>query len=267
MEGRARLLLLLLFLAAPLAFGRAPAWAATATPPPSPTPDAEGRIIYEVQQGDTPLGIAARFDIDLQTLYEYNDLDDESIIRIGQRLVVGVAEEMLTLTPPPPPGIPEGVTVREDNAFIYRVEAGDTLGAIAFRYELSVQELLDLNDGLTADTLLQIGQEIIVGRRQQPASVGSSADLPSPATPTVVTTPPPSPTSLPTPTATFLPPPTAFAGEEGTAAPAVAEAPASATPESATPERSTGEAVLVLIGAVALLGVSGLAFILFARRA
>jgi LysM repeat protein len=57
-------------------------------------------------------------------------------------------------TPTPTPG-PE----------VHVVEPGDTLSAIADAYGLSVADLLSANPGLSEETPLQIGQEIIIPRR------------------------------------------------------------------------------------------------------
>lgn len=45
---------------------------------------------------------------------------------------------------------------------VYTVKEGDVLGSIANRYALSLEELYELNPGITEDTLLQIGQIINV---------------------------------------------------------------------------------------------------------
>ncbi|WNS75485.1 M23 family metallopeptidase [Bacillus sp. DTU_2020_1000418_1_SI_GHA_SEK_038] len=44
----------------------------------------------------------------------------------------------------------------------YKVKEGDVLGGIAHAHNLKVKQLLDLNAGLTEDSLLQIGQELNV---------------------------------------------------------------------------------------------------------
>ncbi len=76
-------------------------------------------------------------------------------------------------TPQPAPTLSPGGT--------YTIQAGDTLFAIALRYNLTLDQLLALNPGLTRDTILQVGQVINVG-----------------GTPSVTT---PQPTAQPSPTA------------------------------------------------------------------
>lgn len=44
----------------------------------------------------------------------------------------------------------------------YEVKEGDVLGSIANEHDLTTAELLDLNEGLTEETVLQIGQELKV---------------------------------------------------------------------------------------------------------
>ncbi|HLR61228.1 MAG TPA: M23 family metallopeptidase [Lentibacillus sp.] len=45
---------------------------------------------------------------------------------------------------------------------VHKVSEGEVLGDIADKYDLSVEEVLDLNDGLNKDSVLQIGQKINV---------------------------------------------------------------------------------------------------------
>jgi LysM repeat protein len=48
---------------------------------------------------------------------------------------------------------------------VHVVEPGDTLSGIASAYGFGLDEILAVNPGLTADTPLQIGQEIVIPRR------------------------------------------------------------------------------------------------------
>jgi LysM repeat protein len=67
------------------------------TPTPRPTPTPMGSVTptptvaterYEVQEGDTLLGIALRLDVDLGVLLALNDLDDADRLYVGQQLLV-----------------------------------------------------------------------------------------------------------------------------------------------------------------------------------
>ena len=175
---------------------------ASPSPAPSPTAGADGTIVYEVQAGDTLSGIAIRFGVEMEDLLAYNDLTADSLITVGQPLILGYAESAGTPAPPEPI-VPEGVEVLEDGTLVYEVQEGDTLIGIAVQYDLTMEEVYALNDDLTEESILSIGQEIVVGQRRQPDSVGSSADVPQPTeTVTGVASPAPA-----TATATITPSP------------------------------------------------------------
>lgn len=167
------------------------AQAATDSPQPSatsfalPTAQADGRVIYEVVEGDTLSAIAFRFGISLEELYALNNLDESSLLGVGQPLVLGFAAGDAATESPLGP-LPSGVVLGEEGDLIYEVQEGDTLIAIAVQYQLSIEEILALNPAVDEDSLLQLGQAIVVGQRRQPEAVGGSTDFPSgTASPTV----------------------------------------------------------------------------------
>jgi LysM repeat protein len=57
---------------------------------PTPTPGPDGRIIYIVQQGDSLWRIAAVAGISVQELAVLNDIDTDTVLSPGSRLVLGV---------------------------------------------------------------------------------------------------------------------------------------------------------------------------------
>jgi LysM repeat protein len=169
------------------------------TPIASPTPRADGAIVYEAVAGDSFFGISERFDVDLATIYELNNLSDASILTIGQSLILGYSQGAQGLTLPEFPG----AVILEDGTAIYTVKEGDTPIGIAVKYGLDLPELYDLNDGFTSESILQIGQRLIVGHRPIPEEVGGSSDMPTlTASPTHTATPSktPVPESSPSPT-------------------------------------------------------------------
>lgn len=158
---------------------------ATAASSLLPTPLPDGRILYEVVEGDTLSAIAFRFGISLQELYSLNDLDEDSLLSVGQSIIIATDEQTPDGAPTP---LPAGVNVGEDGNLTYEVEAGDTLIGIAVQHDLTMEELLALNPTLTEQSLLQLGQQIVVDQQRQPESVGGSTDFPEgAATPTAET--------------------------------------------------------------------------------
>lgn len=60
---------------------------------PTATPDAEGVIYAIVQEGDSFWSIAARHGLTLDEIYELNDASEGDFVQVGQKLIVGYADE------------------------------------------------------------------------------------------------------------------------------------------------------------------------------
>jgi LysM repeat protein len=99
---------------------------------------------WVVRPGNTLSVLAKRFDIDIDKLRQWNELDDDDI-QVGQELV---------LEPSP--------DSEEHNGEIYRVARGDTLRRIAKSYNVTVEEMLEWNPGLNPDKIVE-GQKLRVG--------------------------------------------------------------------------------------------------------
>jgi LysM repeat protein len=97
---------------------------------------------------------------------------------------------VLPIASPTPPGL-----------LLYTVQEGDTLGAIALTYDVSVEDLMAAN-GLTDANVLHVGQTLVVpvAGLPTPTSGPTAETLPEPS-PTVVLLP----TPLPTPTSSGPP--------------------------------------------------------------
>jgi LysM repeat protein len=177
----------------------------TATPVTSPTAQPEGQIIYTVQEGDTLSLIANQFELSLNELYSYNSLTADSVIQVGQQLLLGFS--MLPDGSIPLEGFPSA-RVLPDSTIVHTVSAGDSFYAIAATYDLTLEQFYEVS-GLDETSILQIGQEVAVGEHPLPEEIGGSTDLPaemaSPtSTATTTTTPVPSATAGPAASATAL---------------------------------------------------------------
>lgn len=145
----------------------------------------EGRlrfiIIYEVQEGDTLLGIANSFNVSLEDLLKANDLKETSIIRIYDELVIPCSseEDLLDFNSSIMSSVPhdqifnlgeihQAIRIREtmtediplDKTILYRVQPGDNLYSLARYFNTTVRDIMALNN--LDDTLLSIGQEILL---------------------------------------------------------------------------------------------------------
>lgn len=95
-------------------------------------------ITYEVREGDTPSGIAAKFNISVNTLLWANDIRNANLIRVGDNLII----------------LPvSGVK--------YTVKKGDTLASIAKKYNGDKDEIINFND-LDDEAGIKIGDILII---------------------------------------------------------------------------------------------------------
>ena len=109
-------------------------------PQPEPSPGAIGALLtYKVQGGDTLWGISRRFRTTVDQLAELNRIANPNVIYTGQILEI-----------PDAPG-----------TIIYRVKSGDTLSAIANRFDTSVSDLAYTN-GIANPNLIYAGQVLVI---------------------------------------------------------------------------------------------------------
>jgi murein DD-endopeptidase MepM/ murein hydrolase activator NlpD len=104
--------------------------------------------VYVVQAGDTLFRIAQRFGTTPEAIAAANGLDDPSLIRVGQRLVIPTEHPDLV----PEPG-PETSSEPAPEGRIHPVQAGETLPALAFRYGTTAWTLAWANDMARWDLL------------------------------------------------------------------------------------------------------------------
>ncbi len=162
----------------------------TPTPLPSPTPPYE----HIVREGQTLWSIAKFHNLALDDLLYLNSLNEDALIAPGDELVVRLRPGQL----PPPTATPQ---------LAHIVQSGHTLLGIALRYDLTLEELLVLNN-LTENSLIRPGDELFV---RQPSTVGTATPTATPALLATSTLPPtatltPAPvTETATPTVTASP--------------------------------------------------------------
>ncbi len=117
---------------------------------------------YTVQKGDTLSAIATKYGVTVQQLLAWNHIQKASSLRAGQtiRIAAGDSAEVAAAanTEMAASSVPDNTA---ENAAAHIVRQGDTLGAIAAHYQVSVNDLLRWNR-LSKRSLLKIGQKIIV---------------------------------------------------------------------------------------------------------
>lgn len=121
----------------------------TVTPTETLTPTASAPFVYKVEENDTLFSIADKFDVDVLVLMALNNLTYESVIRVGDELLIPPP----SLELPTPTPLPEGVRGK----IRYIVTTGDTLEAIAARFFSTV-------DAIVKESKLKNPNEIFVGQ-------------------------------------------------------------------------------------------------------
>ena len=106
-------------------------------------------IEYVVESGDNLWSIAAKFDLSLESILWANNLNKNSIIKPGQKLVI-----------PPVSGI------------IYHVKSGDTLSEIAKTYKGKVEEIMAFNE-LSSIGNIFVGDILVIPNGIMPTTVST----------------------------------------------------------------------------------------------
>jgi LysM repeat protein len=145
-----------------------------ATPTPLPTdPPCE----YTVERNDTFYAIARKLKIEPQALIEANPRTNPNALQIGEKLQIpnckagtpaalttAAATAATTTNGTPAAGttaLPAGIQA------VYIIQSGDTLGKIAQRYGVTVQEIVRANGFANENVILNVNQKILIPARTQ----------------------------------------------------------------------------------------------------
>ncbi|MFC7406086.1 LysM peptidoglycan-binding domain-containing protein [Georgenia alba] len=143
---------------------------------PSATPASNGSstTAHTVAAGDTLSAIAARYDTSVDRLVRLNGLDSADVIHVGQRLRVSGDAGGASAAPAAPASTSAPTTADSGSGSTHTVRAGETVSAIAARYDTTVEEIIQAND-LGSDALIYVGQRLAVGGSGGQSSAGSSS--------------------------------------------------------------------------------------------
>jgi murein DD-endopeptidase MepM/ murein hydrolase activator NlpD len=143
-------------------------------------------IYYRVKSGDNLGSIARRYNTSVTELCRLNGIKSTSMLRVGQSLrcgigkttdnVASVATNDSTTTAQPAQAVAQKVAPKttktvttasnatasssnSSSSIYHRIQAGDTLGAIALKYGTTVSKLCELN-GISKTTVLKLGRSL-----------------------------------------------------------------------------------------------------------
>ncbi|MGQ9665942.1 MAG: LysM peptidoglycan-binding domain-containing protein [Anaerolineae bacterium] len=126
---------------------------------PSPTPaggtPAVARV-HVVQAGEALLLIAQRYGVDVEELMRVNNLSNPDWIYAGHELII--PQPAAAPTEGPSPAITPAPAA---TSFVHVVQLGENLAAIAYRYGVSVEDVVKVN-GLRSADWIYVGQHLII---------------------------------------------------------------------------------------------------------
>jgi LysM repeat protein len=122
---------------------------------------------HEVQRGESLALIAHQYDVDLHELMSLNGITNANLVYIGQRLVIPLSASTGVY------GTPAAAEELPADAGYYVVQRGDTLSQVAERHNITMSDLMRLND-LTEASLIHVGQRLRVTARVDPTPVAQS---------------------------------------------------------------------------------------------
>ncbi|MEL7645135.1 MAG: LysM peptidoglycan-binding domain-containing protein [Anaerolineaceae bacterium] len=145
-------------------------------------PDADGRIVHEVQSGQSFWAIAVAYQVTIKEILRWNNLPEGTTLQVGQLLVIPNPNAPGYQTPTPV-GYFTANAPGPDGKITHTVGAYQNLTLISQVYGVSIERILALN-GLTIDMPLQIGQVLLM----DPGNV-TPTPTPRPLTPLEMLTP------------------------------------------------------------------------------
>lgn len=119
------------------------------------------QVKYTVKKGDSLWKVAKMFDVSVNELAAFNNIDPKSSLKSGQSLQI------------PPAGLAEPRAISENivkattkatssvSGATYTVKSGDSLWTIAKKNNLSTKKLAEAN-GLASNASLKVGQKLVI---------------------------------------------------------------------------------------------------------
>lgn len=135
-----------------------------ATPTPLPTdPPCE----YTVERNDTFYAIARKLKITPQELIDANPRSNPNALQIGEKLHIPNCKSAGTPAPTVSGTLGAATALPAGIQAVYIIQPGDTLGKIAQRYGVTVQEIVRANGFANENVTLNVDQKLLIPNRSQ----------------------------------------------------------------------------------------------------
>ena len=122
----------------------------------SKQPKGRHRVNYTVQSGDTLWEIARRHKVGVPELAKWNGMAPKDSLRVGQSLAVWTKGSLAAS----PANVPAASNPNMVRKVRYAVRNGDSLYAIADRFNVSVNDIKSWNNSVASNRYLQPGQRL-----------------------------------------------------------------------------------------------------------
>ena len=113
---------------------------------------------YSVQAGDSLSAVAAKYNLSVSQIAEWNNINSSSGLFVGQKLKLN-GDTLTTEKSKTVSNAKQEKSKQDSQADIYIVKSGDTLASVAKKYHLQLSFLADLN-GLPRTASLQVRQRL-----------------------------------------------------------------------------------------------------------
>ena len=110
----------------------------------------KSEIYHIVKQGETLFSISRQYGVSIGEIRVWNSIDNLDILATGQRLII---KEPFNTTV-----TPANESTNKEYIYTYRVKADDTLYGIARKHNISIKELMEIND--KDDFVINVGEEL-----------------------------------------------------------------------------------------------------------
>lgn len=153
---------------------------------------------HTVVAGDSLSRIASQYGVSVAAIRSANNLQGD-LIRVGQTLVIPSGSGSAPASAPSASAKSSSVAVpNAEGEITYEVRAGDTLGGIAKRYDVSVNELMARNN-ISDPRRLRAGQRLVIPTDLKPVTSAASTKAPESAPRATSPSPAPAPAAAPAP--------------------------------------------------------------------
>lgn len=128
------------------------------------------QVKYTVKKGDSFWKVAKMFDVSVNELAAFNNIDPKSSLKVGQTLQIppaGLAEPRTVSVPAPSDKTVKSSTKSGDkssssvSSTAYTVKSGDSLWTIAKKHHISTKKLAEANS-LDSKASLKVGQKLVI---------------------------------------------------------------------------------------------------------